>query len=412
MDNAVNGFVIEDETSVKKRVNLKLDDLRTGELLKKKLETAAKQSNIKGFRPGKAPLSIIKKFYEAELLEEAAVEILNEDFKKILAEKDLFVVGTPRMEKKGDKEYTVYFEVMPSVKNLNLDLKIKEVKKRDITDEVIKDEINFLLERTADSEKQDDLSRINNSDRYFVKIDYITEDEAGKEIDNAKDYLISLNSNIIDKSFEAVFIGKKKGDNFEYDDRERNVKVKGVIKEIDKKILPELNAETIKNFGDFKDVDEFKEYVKKSLKEYEDKRYKESIRSLISDELVNLNPVDLPESVIEEDALARLEDLKKQGKYKDIDEKQKGDLLNMLKLMAKRELVLYLLLSEISKTENIKIDESDFEEFYKKTAGESGLKEDEVKSFYATGEARNNLKQALLEDKIFDFLTASKVSYI
>ena len=134
MDNAVNGFVIEDETSVKKRVNLKLDDLRTGELLKKKLETAAKQSNIKGFRPGKAPLSIIKKFYEAELLEEAAVEILNEDFKKILAEKDLFVVGTPRMEKKGDKEYTVYFEVMPSVKNLNLDLKIKEVKKRDITD--------------------------------------------------------------------------------------------------------------------------------------------------------------------------------------------------------------------------------------------------------------------------------------
>lgn len=412
MDNAVGDFVIEDETSVKKRIDLKLDNERTNELLKKKLETAVKKSSIKGFRPGKAPLSIIKKFYEAELLEEAAAEILNEDFKKILAEKDLFVVGTPSMEKKGDKEYTIHFEVMPSVKNLNLDLKIKEVKKRDITDEVIKDEINFLLERTADSEKQDDSAVINNNDRYFVKIDYITEDEAGKEVDNAKDYLISLNSNIIDKSFEAVFIGKKKGDNFEYNDKERKVTVKGVIKGIDKKILPELDAETIKNFGDFKDVDGFKEYVKKSLIEYEDKRYKEAIRSEVSDELVELNPVELPESIVEEDALTRLEDLKKQGKYKDIDEKQKGDLMNMLKLVAKRDLALYLLLSELSRTENIKIMESDFDEFYKKTAGESGLKEDEVKSFYTSDEARNNLKQSLLEDKIFDFLVANKVSYI
>ncbi len=412
MDNAVSNFVIEDETSVKKRVDLKLDDQRTNELLKKKLEVAVKQSNIKGFRPGKAPLSIIKKFYEAELLGEAAAEILNEDFKKVIAEKDLFVVGTPRMEKKGDTEYTIYFEVMPPVKDLNLDLKIKEVKKRDITDEVIKDEINFLLERVADSEKMDDLSRISNSDRYFVKIDYITLDETGKEVDNAKDYLISLNSNIIDKSFESVFIGKKKGDSFEYNDKERNVTVKGIVKEIDKKIMPELNAATIKNFGEFKDVDEFKEYVKKSLKEYEDKRYKETIRSQVSDELVKLNPVELPQSIVEEDALTRLEDLKKQGKYKDIDEKQKGDLMSMLTLMAKRDMVLYLLLSEISKTENIKVAEGDFEEFYKKTAEESGLKEDEVKSFYASNEARNNLKQALLEDKIFDFLIVNKVSYV
>ncbi|MCL4542529.1 MAG: trigger factor [Deltaproteobacteria bacterium] len=412
MDNAAGNFVIEDETPVKKRVNLKLDDERTNELLKKKLEVAAKRSNIKGFRPGKAPLSVIKKFYEAELLEEAAGEILNEDFKKILAEKELFVVGTPKVERRNGKEYTIHFEVMPSLKNLNLDLKIKEVKKRPITGEVIEDEINFLLERIADSEKIDDFVVINNNDRYFIKIDYITLDEEGKEVDNAKDYLISLNSNIIDKSFEAVFIGKKKGDNFEYNDKERNVTVKGVIKGMDKKILPELNAETVKNFGDFKGIDEFREYVKKNLEEYEDKRYKEAVRSQVADELVKLNPLPLPQSIVEEDALARLEDLKKQGKYKDADEKQKGDLMNMLKLMAERDLALYHLLSEISKTEDIKVAPGDFEEFYKKTAKESGLKEDDVKGFYASEEAGNNLKQALLEDKIFDFLVANKVSYL
>jgi len=380
--------------------------------LKKKLENAAKKSSIKGFRPGKAPLSIIKKFYEAELLEEATAEILNEDFRKILAEKKIIVVGTPNIEEKDDNEYSIHFEVMPSVQNLNLDMKIKAIDKREITEDIIKEEIDFLLERTADSEEQDESIAINTTDRYFIKIDYITLDETGKEVDNAKNYLISLNSNIIDKLFESVFVGKKKGDTFEYNDKERNVTVKGVIKEINKKIMPELNVATIKNFGDFKDIDGFKEYVKKNLIGYENKRYKESIRIAVSDELVRLNPVELPESIVEEDALTRLEELKKQGKYKDADGKQKDNLMNVLRIMAKRDLALYLLFAKISEVESIKVEESDFEEFYKRTVAESGLKEDEVRGFYTSDEANNNLRHALLDDKIFDFILENKVSYV
>lgn len=412
MNNALNEVIINDETSARKSVNLKLDEARTQELLKKKLEAAAKKANIKGFRPGKVPLSIIKKYYEPELLEEAAAEILNEDFRKIISDKGIYIIGTPILEKKTENEYSISFDVMPEVKDLNLGIKIKKVNKRDITDEVIKEEINFLLERIADQEKLDDSAVINEDDKYFVKIDYITVDDAGKEIDSAKDYSISLNSSIIDKPFEASFIGKKKGDSFEFNDKERKVTVKGFIKEIDKKILPELNADTIKNFGDFKDVDDFKKYVEKSLNEYEEKRYRDSLRAAISEELVNLNPLELPDSMVEEDAKSRLDEMKKQGKYKDINEKQKEEFMGILRIMAKRDTALYLLLSEIEKTENIGILDADLEEFYKKTAEQSNMKEEEVKGFYSAKEAQENLKHALLEDKIFDFLIQNKVSYI
>ncbi|MHB8231669.1 MAG: trigger factor [bacterium] len=411
MDNASSEVIINDETSVRKSVNLKLDETRTQELLKNKLEAAAKKANIKGFRPGKAPLSIIKKYYEPELLEEAAAEILNEDFRKIISDKGIYIIGTPILEKKTENEYSISFDVMPEVKDLNLSIKIKEIKKRDITDEVIKEETDFLLERLAHSEKQDDDAVINGNDRYFVKIDYITVDETGKEIDSAKDYSISLNSSIIDKTFEASFIGKKKGDSFEFNDKERNVAVKGFIKEIDKKILPELNADTIKNFGDFKDIGEFKKYVEKSLNEYEEKRYRDALRSGISEELVNLNPIELPDSMVEEDAKSRLDEMKKQGKYKDINEKQTEEFMGILRIMAKRDIALYLLLSEIGKTENISVSEADLEEFYEKTALQSNMKKEEVKGFYSAKEAQENLKHALLEDKIFDFLMQNKVSY-
>jgi|GEM_PF-3390615 len=412
MDNALNEVVIKDETSVRKSVNLKLDETKTQELLQKKLETAAKKANIKGFRPGKAPISIIKKYYGEELLEEAAAEILNDDFRKIISEKGIYVVGTPTLEKKTENEYSISFDVMPEVKNLNLNIKIKKNKKRDITEEVIDEEINFLLERLADQEKLDDSASINRNDKYFVKIDYITVDETGKEVDSAKDYSISLNSNIIDKSFEDSFIGKKKGDSFEFYDKERKVTVKGFIKEIDKKILPELNADTIKNFGDFKDVDDFKKYVEKSLNEYEEKRYRDSLRAEISEELVNLNPIELPDSMVEEDAKSRLDEMKKQDKYRNINEKQTEEFMSILRIMAKRDIALYLLLSEIGKTENISISDADLEEFYKKTALQSNMKEEEVKGFYSAKEAQENLKHALLEDKTFDFLIQNKVSYI
>ena len=411
MDNASNEIAIIDETSVRKSVNLKLDENRTQELLQKKLSEAAKKANIKGFRPGKAPMSIIKKYYEAELLEEAAAEILNQDFRKIISEKGIYLIGTPVLEKKSDTEYSISFDVMPEIKDLNLDIKIKKIDKREITDKTIEEEINFLLERLADQEKLDDSAIIDADGKYFAKIDYITIDENGKEIDSAKDYTISLNSSIIDKSFESAFIGKKKGDAFEYDDKERKVTVKGFVREIDRKILPELNEETIKNFGDFKDIGEFKKYVEKSLNEYEEKKYKDALRASISEELIKLNPVELPESIVEEDAKSRLEEMKKQDKYKNIDGKSE-EYMGILKIMAKRDIALYLLLSAVEKRENISVADADLEDFYKNTALISNMKEDEVKGFYSSPEAQENLKHALLEDKTFDFLAQNKVEYI
>ena len=411
MDNASNEIAIIDETSVKKSVTLKLDENRTQELLQKKLSEAAKKANIKGFRPGKAPMSIIKKYYEAELLEESAAEILNQDFRKIISEKGIYLIGTPVLEKKSDTEYSISFDVMPEIKDLNLDIKIKKIDKREITDKTIEEEINFLLERLADQEKLDDSAIIDADGKYFAKIDYITIDENGKEIDSAKDYTISLNSSIIDKSFESAFIGKKKGDAFEYDDKERKVTVKGFVREIDRKILPELNEETIKNFGDFKDIGEFKKYVEKSLNEYEEKKYKDALRASISEELIKLNPVELPESIVEEDAKSRLEEMKKQDKYKNIDGKSE-EYMGILKIMAKRDIALYLLLSAVEKKENITVADADLEDFYKNTALISNMKEDEVKGFYSSPEAQENLKNALLEDKTFDFLSQNKVEYI
>jgi trigger factor len=413
--NSSNNYIIEDETSIKKKANIKIDIEKAKGLLETKLKTAAKKSNIKGFRPGKTPLSVIKKYYEEELFEEAKLDVLNEDFKKLISDLKFFVVGKPSVGKViSEDTYEISFEVMPSIDKVNEDIKIKEIKKREITEEVIQDEINFLLEKVAETEKVDSNEPINDKDRYLVKIDYVTLTSEDKIIDNAKDYELHLNSSTIERSFEASLIGKKVTDSFEFDDKERGVIVKGAIKEIEKRILPELNDAILKNFGDFSDVDEFKNKIKLELGKYEEKKQRQALISVITDELIKINKIEIPESMIEEYADERFEALKKEdrGRYESADEKQKKDIFNMLKLMAKRDISSYFLIGRIAKLENITVDESDLEKFYKETYEESGLDIEEIKKLYSNHDGFENLKNQLLEEKIFDFLINNKVSYI
>ena len=147
-------LLIEEISPIKRKVKIKIDAEKVSSLLEKKLKETAKKATIKGFRPGKAPILVIKKFYEAELLEEVRMDILNDDFKKLISDKNIMLAGNPSVERELSADtYEIGFEVLPNISSVNLDLKIKEIKKREITDKVLEDEINFLLERLAEPVK-------------------------------------------------------------------------------------------------------------------------------------------------------------------------------------------------------------------------------------------------------------------
>lgn len=337
-------LLIEEISSIKRKVKIKIDAEKVNSLLEKKLKETAKKATIKGFRPGKAPILVIKKFYEAELLEEVKMDILNDDFKKLISDKNIMLAGNPSVNKElSDDTYEIGFEVLPNISSVNLDLKIKEIKKREITDKVLEDEINFLLERMAEPVKLNPDETINDKDRYFVNIDYVTVDSENNTVDSAKDYSLSINSGAADKDLESSFTGKKIDDGFEFIDTEKGVTIKGIIKNIEKKVLPALDDNILKNFGDFENIDDFKKKLKEEIENYEEKKQKQALKEAITQELIKNNPIEIPESMIEEDAKARFDNLMKDEKYKNANDndKQKKTYLIYLKLWQKKILFLF-----------------------------------------------------------------------
>ncbi|MCL4546665.1 MAG: hypothetical protein M1576_02850, partial [Deltaproteobacteria bacterium] len=256
---------------------------------------------------------------------------------------------------------------------------------------------------------------INDKDRYFVNIDYVTVDSENNTIDSAKDYSLSINSGASDKDLESSFIGKKIDDGFEFIDKEKGVTIKGIIKNIEKKVLPALDNNILKNFGDFENIDDFKKKLKEEIESYEEKKQKQALKEAITQELIKINPIEIPESMIEEDAKARFDNLMKDEKYKNANDsdKQKKDIFNILKVMAKKDIISFLLIENIAKLEKIKVDDKDIENFYLQTSKESGLEFEEVKKLYANDKDNyENLKNHMLEEKIFDFIIANKLSYV
>jgi trigger factor len=409
-------FVVQEISSIKRKVKIQIDTEKVNTLLESKLKEVAKKANIKGFRPGKAPISVIKKFHEAELLEEAKMDVLNDDFKKLVSDKNIMLAGNPSVDRELSSDtYEVGFEILPNISSVNLDLKIKKTEKREITEAVLEDEINYLLERMAEPVKLNADETINDHDRYFVHIDYVTIDSENNTIDSAKDYALSINSGTSEKELESSFNGKKIGDSFEFDDKEKGVTIKGVIKNIEKKIMPVLTEDILKHFGDFESVEDFKKKLKGELDAYEDKKEKQTLIEAITQELIKNNPVEIPESMIEQDAKARFENLMKDEKYKNasMTDKQKQDMFNILKVIAKKDIISYLLIENIGRLEKIEVDDKDIEDFYRQTSKESGLELEEIKKLYENDrENYENLKNHLLEEKIYDFIIANKVSYV
>ncbi len=409
-------LVVQEISPIKRKVKIQIDTEKVNSLVESKLKEVAKKANIKGFRPGKAPISVIKKFHEAELLEEAKMDVLNDDFKKLVSDKNIMLAGNPSVDRELSADtYEIGFEVLPSISSVNLDLKIKKIEKREITEAVLEDEINYLLERMSETVKLNADETINEHDRYLVHIDYVTVDSENNTIDSAKDYTLNINSGASEKDLESSFNGKKIGDSFEFDDKEKGVTIKGIIKNIEKKIMPVLNEDILKNFGDFESVEDFKKKLREELETYEDKKQQQKLIEAITQELIKNNPVEIPESMIEQDARARFDNLMKDEKYKNasMTDKQKQDMFNILKVMAKKDIISYLLIENIGKIEKIEVGDKDIEDFYRQTSKESGLEFEEIKKLYANDkENYENLKNHMLEEKIYNFIIANKISYV
>lgn len=369
------------------------------------------QANLQldGFRKGKAPVSIVERKYGDAIREESTFECLEENLKQAidtLEDKDKpLAYSTPVLQdeeklipfKKGEGiTFTVHYDVYPAIEVKDYKAREVEVTEVQIADSDVDAEIEKLRDQNAIVKTKD--GAIEKGD--IVTLDYVELDEEGNPVADTerKNFTFTLGTGYNYYRIDDDLVGLKKGDEkviekkYADDDvtfhgENKNLKVK--VDEVKFRELPEVDADFCQDVKEeYKSVDDLKKGLREKLeKEVEDALKNDKINALLA-LLVEETKFDVPASMVDVELDHSWRNFVQQSgleenkllQFFSMQNQTKEGIMAEWRPSAEKNLREQLILEEIKKKEDFKVDEEE----YKKTCDEQlkNITDEKTKEYY------------------------------
>ena len=386
------------------------------------------QIQIKGFRKGKAPMSVIERYYGEEVFFDTALnDLLPDEMTKAIEETKLDIVDRPQVEiVSASKTEGAVLKATCTTKPEVSVSEYKGLKAPKVVDEVTEEVINDQIEAARKRQAR----IVTVEDRAAQLDDEVTIDfegfKDGVAFDGGKgeDFPLTLGSGQFIPGFEDQVVGHKTGENFEIevtfpedyqmkDLAGQKATFKITVKEIKAQELPEFDDEFVKDVSEFETVAEYKEDLKKKLEENAKQKADAQFENYLFEQIIKNLEGEIPECMYDQrvdrevsEFEARLAqnqmtlDLYFQYTGMDLD-----DLKATYKDRAVNEVKLRLALESIVAKENITVEDSEVEEGLAKLAENNNISVDDVKRFINV----EDYKMDLLVSKAADMIKESAV---
>ena len=393
------------------------------------------KANIPGFRKGKVPQQMIDaNFGKQYVLNEAASLTISELYADIVQESKFMPITYPKVkitqiDESKSLEFEIELELEPEIKLPRYKGFEVVAASGEVTGEELESYIDNIRKNFASLEPVD-------GNKPVAQGDYITIDFNGSidgnpfEGGSAQDYSLEVGSKTLFEGFEEALVGMKKGENRDITlimpENIGNRALTGkkavfaiTLKEIKKRVLPAIDEQFLKNLGDYKDEDAFREEIKRNLKDQKEKNRQDQIMSQIIGKVVENIKEEIPVSMIDNRIKQLDKDLEEGLKKQKIDKENYLKAINMtearladeVKKRAAIEVKEYLVLKALEIAEKKKIEPSDAEiDEEKKNLLERYKKEEElskVKEYLEKPEGRNEISATLRRRKLMDLLISS-----
>lgn len=274
-----------------------------------------KKAKMPGFRPGHIPLSILRQKYNTSAISEAVDKMINKDMNDYVAEKKLRLAGAPKVDLAGweigkDVEYTLEFDVLPSLPEIDLEKFTITKKTTKLDESEVEKSLENIRKARSVAEKQPDDYKAANGDTAVIDFKGFLGDEAFEGGAAEKHHLV-LGSGAFIPGFEDQIVGHKAGDEFDVnvkfpsDYHAANLAGKDArfavkVHEVRKHKLPEMNDELAKTIG-HESVDKLREHIRTILNEQYEEAAKRDMRNELLDILADKVKLDLPETLVDQE---------------------------------------------------------------------------------------------------------------
>ena len=376
---------IEDIDSCKKKIKFDIAFKDYQAKVQSSYLTLARQVKVPGFRPGKAPMSMLEKRFGSNVKKEVMTQLVSERLAEVIEEKGFRSVSPPKIleveaEEGTDISVSASVEIVP-------DFKINDYSKVEIpieitrvTDEDVNQAINYQRERQGT--KVQVLDR-PVEDKDFVKLDFNgTLNGEAFEGGKGSDHIVQIGSEYLLKDMGNQLIGMSVDEEKDIpvqipENYSSNKSIAGKevifhvsLKGIQKNQLPELNDDFAKNIepkDKFASLEDMKLQIRSQLEEHARGNAHREAKKIVAKKITEINPIEVPEGLVEEQIKHMVvQALKKEQQAKNqtesineeeihvTDSQKKEHRENAIQLL-QQELVLDQLASNL----NIKIDESE-----------------------------------------------------
>lgn len=384
---------------------------------------------VDGFRPGQAPNKLVEEKIKPEaLLMEAGDHAVQHVYSDYVRENNLEPVGQPEVKilkiaKGSPFSFTAVITVLPEVELPNYKEIASKVKSKEIevTEEEVQDSLKYLQKTRAKMTLKNEPA----AKKDFVQIEYQNKDiNGGKEV---QDQFV-LGEGGFMKEFEDNIVGMKAGDKKEFKakfpenspqknlaGKEGDFKVE--VKSVQKMELPEINDEFAKQLGAFDTLVALKESIKQGMSMEKTDAEKQRKRGEILEKIAEKAKFEMPQVMVDYEKQRLMEDLKQKvtqnmkltfEQYLAVVKQTEDQLRETFQKEAEKRLKGFLILRQIGKAENVKVDEKEVEEEvsksvknYSKEHDPKGTPKIDIKEF------KEYTKGVLTNEKIFQILEKS-----
>lgn len=420
---------VEELSPVQKKINIEIPAERVNEEIEKAYSVIQKKAKIQGFRPGKAPMNLIKRTYSDAMRDDVMRRLYEQTLYKALNDHKIEPIDPPTIESDIIEQgvpfkYSALVEVMPQILLQDYNGLVVNKEKYVAKPESIDGELARMRENMAQLIPADNDCAIENG--HSVAVDYsFSVDGFPEESSVAEDAVVEVGANRLIPGFEEQLIGLKAGETKEFTlllpEGYRNSGAAGkeglfkvTVKEIKRKELPELDDEFAQQFGDYDTIADLRAKMVEYHEKHETERIENELKERVIKALIEKNPLDVPESMVKRQLDYMLENLKNRLKSQQMS-------LDMMGLDEAGFKVRFrddaadkvrggLLLMALVEKENITVSDEDLNERYEKIAAGNPDMLTRIKEYYAANHnAKNAIISEIKEDKAISLLIDSAV---
>jgi len=406
---------IETTGALERRMEVSVPRERIEQAIDERLKRVSRTAKLKGFRPGKVPLKVVKQQFGAQVRQEVLSDLMQSSFAEAVSQEKLKPAAGPRIEPLAvgpdeDLRYRATFEVFPEIDLKGVEGIAVVRPAAEVTDADVDAMVLNLREQRPRFEAVDRECR--EGDRVTMDFEGLV-DGVPFEGSKGENVAVLLGGGRMLKDFETGILGMKADERRQvsvpYPADYHNAALAGKaasfgvhVKTVEERRLPDLDDEFCREYGVLEGgIEQLRREVRDNMERELADNVRARLKQQLLDGLLKANPVDVPGGFV--DAQVRDMQIEAARRAGATDASQLPPADSFVE-PARRRVALGLLIRELIRTRGVQIDRERVESRLADIAGTYPDPDAVIKAYRQNAEALRQVESLVLEDQAVDLL--------